>query len=282
MNCKPFFGYACERYRILLRRRRGQLRPWTADPILQQFSFCNVFREDDRTTVWFRDRLRGPLSESPHVFIAVVAFRWFNRITTGEAMADVLLTKGWNRSAVLNRVQAAPKPLFTGAYMVRSDVGRSKMLSIIDAIDSVAIRAPEFVGAGFQQLEAAYNWLLPFKLVGRFVAYEIITDLRHTHLLRDAKDINSWASAGPGAARGLAWLEHGGLDKVLQYGSTTAQERMCTQMRELLEASRLDTNWPKHWPAWEMREVEHSLCEYDKFRRAGIGGHLKKRYAPAR
>jgi hypothetical protein len=56
---------------------------------------------------------------------------------------------------------------------------------------------------------------------------------------------------------------------------------MNTSMGILLSASRLEHNWPHEWPAWEMREVEHTLCEFDKYERARLGeGRPKQRFNP--
>jgi len=40
---------------------------------------------------------------------------------------------------------------------------------------------------------------------------------------------------------------------------------------------------PLHWELpgrWEMREVEHWLCEYDKYRRAASGKRMKRKFTP--
>ena len=62
-----FFLYARERYRIHLRREGKMSKDWTEalpksgrwtnDRILQQFRFCNVFREDDKTTKFLREQI---------------------------------------------------------------------------------------------------------------------------------------------------------------------------------------------------------------------------------
>jgi hypothetical protein len=52
-------------------------------------------------------------------------------------------------------------------------------------------------------------------------------------------------------------------------------------MRELLHMSRDPQYWPAAWPAWEMREVEHWLCETSKYVTAQSGARLKRRYRPA-
>ena len=48
-------------------------------------------------------------------------------------------------------------------------------------------------------------------------------------------------------------------------------------MRELLELSK--SNLPSFIPALELREIEHSLCETDKWLRVAAGqGRLRSRY----
>jgi len=78
--------------------------------------------------------------------------------------------------------------------------------------------------------------------VGDFMAYEVVTDLRHTRYLNKAPDINTWAVAGPGAIRGLHRL-HG-----RPYKKALSQEQACEEMRELLALSR--TNLPDFIPPW--------------------------------
>ena len=58
MNVEGYFNFLNERHLIYLRKSRGEEYPWTPDPILQKYKFTNVFRENDRTTVWFRENVR--------------------------------------------------------------------------------------------------------------------------------------------------------------------------------------------------------------------------------
>ena len=67
-----FFAYARERYRIRLKRNAGESKPWTDDPILAQYSFTEVFREDDKTTRWLRENVRDTFI----IVCAMEANRW--------------------------------------------------------------------------------------------------------------------------------------------------------------------------------------------------------------
>jgi len=115
-------------------------------------------------------------------------------------------------------------------------------------------------------MREVHEWLVKFPLIGDFGAYEIVCDLRWTKLLDKAPDTMEWANPGPGAMRGLNRL-HGRDVK-----RHVPREQYIREMRELLYVSH--QFWPtpsEHWPALEMREIEHTLCEFDKYERVRLG-----------
>lgn len=275
MRTEEFFQTAVERYRIKLARDAGQPAPWTTDPVFQQFRFCNVHREDDKTTQWFRDNVRLPLAKEPPLRLikATVAFRTFNLISTGERILPILLRHGWHTEKV-RKALTGVYPVITGAYMVRSPYGKTKLEGICEMMEA-------FLAGGYDRkllrattLQGAHEAILEAPYQGAFTAYEIVTDLRHTHLLGTAKDVMTWANPGPGALRGCQWVtgEH-------YTQSPAGREQMLHLMRQLLGLSRPSAfHWPEAWPQWEMREVEHWLCEFDKYKRAQAGEHMKRRF----
>ena len=54
-------------------------------------------------------------------------------------------------------------------------------------------------------------------------------------------------------------------------------------MQELLVLSRDNHYWPETWQSWDMRTVEHTLCEYDKYCRVKYneGNTPKSLYRPS-
>jgi hypothetical protein len=54
------FAFMKERHAIWERKVAGQPKPWTQDPILQSYRFCNVYRELDTVTVWINNNWRTP------------------------------------------------------------------------------------------------------------------------------------------------------------------------------------------------------------------------------
>lgn len=315
MDPTGFFLYARERQAVLMRRRSGQARPWTEDHILDTYRFCNIYREDDATTQWLARWVRDPLASRPEVLLAVVLFRWFNRIGTGEAIFRQ--TVGLNDrgrvgtpwSYLLETGETEPMehairrfcgrgPYVTGAYIIKTPDGMDKVRGVLWCVDqfcrlSVSARPDKMFGdrlmgwremadtllgsRGSYRLEDVWQWLREFPYLGDFMAYEIVTDLRHTDLLRDAPDIYTWANPGPGAMRGLNRL-HG---RDLHHRQP--KHVFVCEMRDLLRLANEDF---KHiWPHRtghdvEMRDIEHTLCEFDKYRRVELGeGRPRGKYS---
>lgn len=328
MDPAPFFAYARERQAVLLRRRAGQPRPWSTDPAFANNRFCNVFREDDRTTIWFRENVRDRLAHQPEVLLATVLFRWFNRITTGEAIFcegwterghsawDEFLSSGDTRvlrEAILKIVGYAG-PFVTGAYIIKTPSGMDKLDGVLYGIREFAnnkrsgadwrmVAENYLQHRGERTLESMWVWLCQFPFLGPFMAYEVVSDLRYTALLDRAPDIMTWANAGPGATRGLNRIwGRTPIDK------TIPARQQSEEMRQLLACAHdpVGAYWPRQtedggvttngyrvdlpydimtgpraWPQWDMRTVEHTLCEYDKIERVRRGeGRMKQRFTP--
>lgn len=334
---EPFFAYARERQAILIRRRGGLPRSaWTKDPILSTYRFCNVFREDDVTTQWLAQHVRANVSEEK-ILLATVLFRWFNRITTGEAIFSQLgpdRLSAWDSLAGYG-VEAIPGlkdailahcgkgPYVTGSYIIKTPDGMNKLSGVLWCLEKFMTESqPIELGYKMDQsevnrlivhknetirvwdhldyrlrvtdrpeqlsLELVWNWLRKFPYLGDFMAYEIVTDLSQT-TLRDAPDIRTWANPGPGATRGLGRLLHGSKD----HFRPSQKAILNGHMQELLALSRDNKFWPTQvhdsmavgdyadgwgpteffgsWPFWDMRTVEHTLCEYDKYTRVLTG-----------
>lgn len=277
-----FFDFAVERYRIMLKKEDGKPAPWTQDEALQNFYFCNIFREDDKVTKWFKENLRDPLAEDPFAYVAVAAFRMFNKVDpTGIALKTMLLEKRWDQEEALKILHSLKPPVVTGAYMVPSPAGRPKIDSLVEFITNIAKDYEALVARiapGKTTLEGLWRVTKRYPGIGPFGAYEIITDLRHTYLLRDAPDIMTWAAPGPGCTRGISRFATGRH----HYFSETSEvnwPHMLALMSEILaRVNEGQTAWQDEWPRWEMREVEHTLCEYSKYRIALEGGRMKRKY----
>ncbi len=286
MSIELFFSTAIERYRIMLRKQEGVVKAPFTDPILAEFRFCNVFREDDRVTTWLRENVREKLGEN-HLqqFRAAVVFRWFNNIETGRTLLPFLLgetnSTSWACTAV-KKMAANGERILNPAYMIKSPPGMDKATGLFQCIEKVfddqEMIVSEILEA--QKLKRAHEILCRYPYLGPFMAYQMVCDLRFTPLMGMAWDSDSWTAPGPGSARGIGRMLHDDPSH-FNYNSKKDQEELIAYMRYLLILAK-DVHWPKTWPKWELSTVQHWCCEYDKYMRVKLGeGTPKQRYRPA-
>ncbi len=285
VQLRRYFMTARERYNIYLRRKEypRSRNPviWTEDPIFQRYKFCNVFREQDKVTVWLRENWREPYADHPNLPFAMALARLINWPPTLE---EIGFPKRWNPDkvlGVLHRRKDEGKKIYTGAYLLGScpsAMTRAEYLvrNVLDPLYLKLVLVRENLG---DNLQFNWEWFRSQRGIGDFLAYEIVSDLRHTKYLRDAPDIMTWANAGPGALRGLTRL-WGYQPKTRQIsGYAFPKKNALEAMQNLLARSQI-VCWGLDMPSWEMREVEHHLCEFDKYMRIKNGQGVLERFAP--
>lgn len=268
---EPLLAWMNAREEIRKKKESGDPWPWTTDPIFQQYSFTNVHREDDKTTVWFRENIRDKVAYTPiDAFFATALFRWFNRIETGKVLLNHSLCyfDTWSPSQVEYVLRETGSPWVTGAYIIKTPDGKDKLDGVIWCVDQFHNRLREdFLTS--RKLEVYHEWLKRSPFLGDFMAYEIVTDLRHTAVARDCVDIMTWANPGPGAMRGINRLLGHPLKKKLK------KRAYIEIMRRIL--NDIIPEWPDE--SLEMRDIEHSLCEFDKYERVRLGeGRPRSKY----
>ena len=165
--------------------------------------------------------------------------------------------------------------------MINSPAGRLKLEAICDRISKVwADRERlEAEAMSWPTLQAAHTSLCRYEGLGGFMAYEIACDLQHTRWLEKAADVNTWANPGPGAIRGMYRL----LGRPIPNKSNATAPGVPPEWTETIITLRTELA-ARHpdWPAVEAREIEQSLCEYDKYCRLALNeGKAKRTYAGA-
>lgn len=252
-------------------RTSGHPKPWTQDPILQQFKFCNVHRERDRVTIWIKDNWRQPHYDSPHVWFAMCVARLINWPDTLEAIGYPL---PWSPERVALRMHArmtAKQQVFTGAYLITSGGQKmSKIDYVVQALSKVRElhSYPDTYPRKGDTLAAAYTKLLAAPAFGGFMAAQVVADLKHTAILADAPDWSDWAAPGPGSLRGLNRIR----GEVIRNG-----DRFIESLKSLRE--ELKPNLRSHVGDLCLQDLQNCLCEFDKFERTLWGeGRPRSRY----
>lgn len=265
-----------ERHDIYLRREKGKPKPWTKDSILQSYRFCNVFRELDTVTVWIRENWREPYADHDNLWFAMVVARLINWPPTLEKLGFPKRRSWFNNAAkILEKMHENGEQIYGPAYIISTN-GRKmiKWKYTLQILKNIYIDPPTFsrISKLNHSLENMWKQLIEFDGIGRFIGYEVVTDLRHTRYYEESiGDHLTWANAGPGAFRGLSRLWDGDIEH-----KPTPKEAL-KRMRWLL--AELPKYLPRRFPEIEMRDVEHSLCEVDKYLRVKLNqGRPKCKY----
>lgn len=209
-----YWYFASERHQILERRLAGQPAPWTDDPILQRYKFCNAFRAADRVSQYMiRDVCYHTEGCSPEDrLFQIVAFRLFSKIETWQAVKDLLghsptitdLIDG-SFTKALEHVNEINGGLYTNAFILcaTNAYGQPrKYLTHVELLRDMFVNhrlAEQLLEAS--SLQEVYTLLHAFPLMGDFMSYQIAIDLNYSSLINFSE--NSFTQPGPGALRGI-------------------------------------------------------------------------------
>lgn len=180
-----FFLFMNERQRMWLRRNRGDAAPWSACPALQQYSWCNNYRELDRGTAFFRAHVLELKDDNPGVtrreFLRRVLFdsylyRLCNRIETFLETGFPEESKLGPFFGKLEEIKAAQRSVFTGAHQttnienyednVKESTKKTEGHSLLDCV------CDEIIAAGNKK-SLILEELQKLKGVGSFFAWQV-------------------------------------------------------------------------------------------------------------
>lgn len=266
-----------ERENVRLRRATGADKPWTADPILQQYRFCNVRRMDDRVSQWLLRNWYTPHRDHPNMLHAVALARFVNLPESLEYVTPHVFgrPKGypvdweWVKTSLRDRYNYGA--VFNGAYMVRGNTTKSpdKIGTVVDEYIGALVAADlQFDRKYMEPVHEALTGVYGF---GSFMAGQIVADLRWA-LTGEWRDRLRWAPAGPGSIRGL--------NRIYGYGlkSGMTQPTFMLHFRPVMD--QLRSSLPESLTRkLEAHDYQNCLCEFDKWERALWGeGTPKSRY----
>ena len=282
-NIERLLGFADEREVIRRRRAKGQPAPWTDDPILQEWSFCNVRREHDRGTRWYATNWREPHADDPDLGFATVVYQFINWPNTA---AELGYPVPWNAREFLDvmadrkarKARGDKIKTYGDAYMIRADAqhGRETPIYQVEAIFNplwdARLRLRPRAG---DRLQDYLERLAPFHGLGRgFMTGQVIADMKYVEPLSSARDWASFCVPGPGSDRGLNRV----LGRPVKASWQEAEWR--AEMRQLHEEIRPDLREIVKGGLYG-QDLNNLLCEFDKYERVRLGeGKPKRRFVP--
>jgi hypothetical protein len=270
-----FTRFVIARHNVWVARDAGLDKPWTKDPILQSYRFCNMYRELDTVTQWLRSNWSATLGKHPDAWFAMVIARLVNH----PGSLAHLNPKGWNPEQfkdTMQRMAHDGRKVFGSAYIVSTNghaLAKPVYLAhhVLDPLwENRALYRPR----PDDTLASFHTRLTQANGLGSFMAAQVVADVKNSPLqsLSAATDWFTWAAPGPGSARGLARVANGDKDKKVP-------SKLFLPMLSELRKTVNQWTTPKGWKVFCAQDIQNCLCEFDKYERVRLGeGTPRQKY----
>ena len=285
-----YWIFAAERQRIYLSRLAAMSAPWSEDPILTRFKFCNAYRAADRVSqylireVIYDDREVDPEDR----LLRIVLFRLFSKPETWELLeagggVDRRALASGRLGEILDGAVARGEKLYTGAFILCANRAFGYPRKHHNHLALVGeMSRPGGLGAAVAHASSIgelYESLRTYPLIGPFMAYQLAIDINYSELCDF--DESEAVVAGPGALRGIAkcFTDRAGLDP--------EQIILWMTERQDTEFERLGINFPGLFGRpLQAIDIQNLFCEVDKYSRVAFPelksnrSRIKSRFAP--
>lgn len=274
-----FWTFVCERQLVWRRRNEDGLPPpWTEDVILQRERFTNVYRELDPGTQYVINQVLEFDAPKPDKVFNTMLYRLIGRAETHAALGFQYLDT-FDPEIMEQRLRhirdVEGKPPFTAAYMVSGYTSMGTRDKVVN-VTRLFTRLHERFSTIYAQIAQCatpadiYSVLAAQQGFGNFLAYQVLVDLLYPLRSYEGRPLlpfthDDWASAGPGARRGVHMLLANGVR------AEYLEVMRWLRWHQRSEFTRLSLNFP-FMRAESGAEVEitlaniqNCLCEFHKY-----------------
>lgn len=266
-----YWKFAEKRQDVFFKRIRNDPPPWSDDPILNTYKFCNTYRASDRVSQYLIKNViyMGSQVEEEIIF-RILLFKIFNKIETWEYLEEklgeiTLLQFNFDVYANLLQIRLnSGYPIYSNAYMSCAnkafgfDKKHLNHLTLIQKMNQNDKIAANIVRA--KNLEEVFHTLRNYPLIGNFMAYQLTIDINYSEVINFSE--NSFTIAGPGAERGIKKCFFDTKSK-----SNTYIINWMTENQEL-QFQRLGINFQSLWGrSLHCIDCQGLFCETDKYSR---------------
>lgn len=285
-----YWYFAAERQSIFFNRLRGQAPPYTNDPILASYKFCNVYRACDRVSQFLiQSVIYGSKANEVDTLFRIFFFRLLNKIETWKqlenALGEPISLKNFQferYDGLLGQLKA-DGAIYGNAFILCANKAfghNQKHRNHLALLEKVFISSDHGKRlAGARNLEELFTLLRDLPLIGNFMAYQIAIDFNYSEVFNFSE--NDFTIAGPGAERGIAKC----FDGAERLDSAEAIQFMVQNQDK--EFKRLGLTFQPLGPRpLQAIDCQGLFCETDKYCRvkfpelASNRKRIKTRYVP--
>ena len=286
-----YWYFANERQNIFIKKLNGDTPPWTNDPILKTYKFCNSYRVNDRVSQYLLKNViyNGKTYKDEDMLFRIILFKIFNKESTWELLIknfnDITLStfdmKEYSKvltNAINNNIK-----IYNDAYIScatkafgydRKHDNHLALLNKMFIIDKVQDKILKCTN-----MEQAFKIIKSYPLIGNFMAYQLITDINYSNIVDWKED--EFTVAGPGSLRGIkkCFIDKGNLsnEDIIRY--------MYNHQEEEFKRLNLDFKTIGNRKL-QLIDIQNIFCELDKYCREKVPSlksnrtKIKKKYTP--
>ena len=286
-----YWYFAAERQNIFWKKQRGEMPPWTEDPILQEYKFCNIYRVLDRVSQYLLKEViyNGKTYTKEDMLFRILLFKLFNKESTWEllcqAFGDITLDRFDRKSysRVLREAKKKGIKIYNDAYISCANKAfgyeekHDNHLALLDKMFNEDKVHQKILAC--KTMSEAFLLLKSYPLLGDFMAYQLVTDINYSDIVSWRED--EFTVAGPGSIRGIekCFINHEGLtnEEIIVYMYEHQEEEF---QRLGLSFKRIG-NRPL-----QLIDCQNIFCELDKYCRVKLPElksnrvKIKKKYQP--
>lgn len=286
-----YWYFANERQNIFIKKLNGDTPPWTNDPILKTYKFCNSYRVNDRVSQYLLKNViyNGKTYKDEDMLFRIILFKLFNKESTWELLIkefkDITLStfdmKEYSKvltNAINNNIK-----IYNDAYIScatkafgydRKHDNHLALLNKMFIIDKVQDKILKCTN-----MEQAFKIIKSYPLIGNFMAYQLITDINYSNIVDWKED--EFTVAGPGSLRGIkkCFIDKEKLsnEDIIKY--------MYNHQEEEFKRLNLDFKTIGNRKL-QLIDIQNIFCELDKYCREKVPSlksnrtKIKKKYTP--
>lgn len=288
-----YWNFAVKRQDAFYSRVEGNKGPWSDDPIISTYKFTNAYRASDRVSQYLiRNVIYTGSWSLRDTFFRILLFKLFNKIETWELLESQfgeISIQNFDLQRygdVLDMAMNSGGRIYSAAYIMpsgsRKKYGQIRKhrfhLSLINSL----------INNGFMEklyetksMEEGYKLLLDLDSIGKFLAYQFITDFNYSDWLNYSEA--EYVVPGPGALDGIkkAFVSLG------DYSPEDVIQMMYEDQNEHFD--RLGLKFRSLWSRpLQLIDCQNLFCEVDKYSRVahpdvvGISGRtrIKQTFKP--
>lgn len=264
-----YWKFAFERQEIFFRKIENKF-PFTSDPILSKYKFCNAFRASDRVSQFLINRViytEETFDPADTVF-RIFLFRLLNKSETWKRLSEKVggiklsnfETEGYSKA--LSEIKIESGVIYGNAFILCANKAfgfekkQDNHLALLDYVFRKSEVYRDILEA--KSLKSLFLVLKKLPLIGNFMAYQIAIDLNYSELFDF--DENEFTVAGPGAIRGI--------NKCFRDKGKMSNEEIIMYMvkKQDNEFKRLGLKFRNLWGRkLKAIDCQNLFCEVDKY-----------------